>query len=994
MELSQDCIEWDESNNADLRQFAKSPLESHHESCLQTTPVIPNFANRSSDTLNGIKRRLVEQSTPSPVNDTKSQLFRTKQAHSSIIRTEGPQKAEQEIDGIFSRLQEEQQQLISSDEASPQTETPVAPTPRQGNLAKKKMRIQTSNEIPSKATTSLAARFRRRRREMESLNQLPPKRLHQKQCAKQTDITTSPAPTRKEYEDEGDFEALLRQMTTPQSVSGRRQPLSTLSENEIEARRQQNSLMKRKQMLKAPDSEINPPINNQASGLVSITNTMTNQTQSSCLPKGLLASCKSGSEATIKNTQYNPKPFAQTMQQPTMRQTSTYGTAPVEVSRKEKEIGAENHSVCVGLPLSKAAGANHQHPRFSVISHLPSINDKSKRDTVSDTKRSQNIEDNDEFGDLTLSEDDFACLDSLLSVQSSEQALSKVRLPKILNQCLQTKSEAMGPSELKFEENSNPVEITRKTMSGNNPECDSVLVDTPKDEFGDFPDLDFDSIDQAIAQRLTQRAEIAETCSIDDHANDQSRFVLPPSIVANPRNAASSDEKLSFLTFSRYKVITVHDDISTYTKTLAVAAWRNEMLKEQEEAKKLFRNLKAKRADVRGAQYTNGLVDWNPPRYLQLASDGYLHLRGEWYHTKVIPGDIVHVCSLTGRFRTDVEALPLVLHSFPPEGSDIDDLVLVMHPDVIVTPTTVGEAVGCSRRAVLKTRLGSTGRPSQAALIGTMRHELFGLCMTRKNFSISAVKSNVQSLVRRHAESLLACAIAEVDAVNEVLSVFPKIQKFVNEYTAIGKEDTQGSTPFAVLRGHGAQPDLRFVANSVLAVEEQVVSAELGLKGNIDAVVHSTSMTINPKQQQLSQSLSQNFEIQDAIMCLELKTGHNQNPQHAHMAQLALYTLMLQARHGLSLKPRENRKIGQLGSLPLDLGAATGGILVYLNEQALHAINVSPFLNEIKSLVGQRNVVASELKQMSRPRGVVLSYDDGNKDDDQSPRLVHRITQC
>ena len=112
------------------------------------------------------------------------------------------------------------------------------------------------------------------------------------------------------------------------------------------------------------------------------------------------------------------------------------------------------------------------------------------------------------------------------------------------------------------------------------------------------------------------------------------------------------------------------------------------------------------------------------------------------------------------------------------------------------------------------------------------------------------------------------------------------------------------------------------------------------------------------------------------------------------MAQLALYTLMLQARHGLSLKPRENRKIGQLGSLPLDLGAATGGILVYLNEQALHAINVSPFLNEIKSLVGQRNVVASELKQMSRPRGVVLSYDDGNKDDDQSPRLVHRITQC
>ncbi|EJK52986.1 hypothetical protein THAOC_27658, partial [Thalassiosira oceanica] len=48
---------------------------------------------------------------------------------------------------------------------------------------------------------------------------------------------------------------------------------------------------------------------------------------------------------------------------------------------------------------------------------------------------------------------------------------------------------------------------------------------------------------------------------------------------------------------------------------------------------------------------------------------GYLHLRGDWYYTSARPGDVVHLVSLSGSFRTDPPSLPAVLHTDPPPGS-------------------------------------------------------------------------------------------------------------------------------------------------------------------------------------------------------------------------------------------------------------------------------------------------------------------------------------
>ena len=51
-------------------------------------------------------------------------------------------------------------------------------------------------------------------------------------------------------------------------------------------------------------------------------------------------------------------------------------------------------------------------------------------------------------------------------------------------------------------------------------------------------------------------------------------------------------------------------------------------------------------------------------------------------------------------------------------------------------------------------------------------------------------------------------------------------------------------------------------------------------------------------------------------------------------------------------------------------------MLLYLNHEGRRAVRIAPLLSELKSLIGQRNLVAIEQTRVSRPRGVVLSYDD------------------
>ena len=525
--------------------------------------------------------------------------------------------------------------------------------------------------------------------------------------------------------------------------------------------------------------------------------------------------------------------------------------------------------------------------------------------------------------DLEYSAEDLAALDAVLYVAIQERQAQSMTVMN--NGSCNTQN---------IEDEADTIEMKSR----------SITDDPYDDPFGDdlFTHINFDDLDKKIQQResLDTMKTQPPLVTLLTPQTTRTRALVPPPLNAPVRNKVSAgfDPENCFLSFSRYRILVVVDDMTSYTKTVVVKAWNSEMLSDL--------------CDKSTHRFPTSLQ--KPRKELSLdESDGSIFLRGEWYHTHLDTGDIIHLCSLSGKYETKSTSLPVVLHTAAPPGSDSnDDLILVVHPDYLVAPTIISEAVTCSRRAVLKSRLGSTGLTSKAALFGTMRHELFEQSMRSQDFSVKTARKTASAIARQCAESLVALGITDAEANNEVIRVLPQLQHFAATYTEFGLSNTDPQPvpgKGALLEGSGVHPELHFLANRVHATEESMLSHELGLKGNIDCTIIAITSELKCVRRP-------QVEPQTNLISIELKTGHNQATQSVHMAQLALYTLMLKTRYG---------------SLACD-----NGVLLYLNNEDCRAVRVKPMLNELKSLIGQRNLVATEMKRSSRPRGIVLKVEE------------------
>jgi hypothetical protein len=245
-----------------------------------------------------------------------------------------------------------------------------------------------------------------------------------------------------------------------------------------------------------------------------------------------------------------------------------------------------------------------------------------------------------------------------------------------------------------------------------------------------------------------------------------------------------------------------------------------------------------------------------------------------------------------------------------------------------------------------------------------MRHELFEKCLLQNNFTTDFAKVEAFRIVRDHGDKLIGAGLLNEKQITlEVVKILPNIQRFACTYTSFTTNDSCGG-----MVGMGNSPNIEVLANNIHGTEEFAISTELGIKGFIDASVEVT--TRHPHG---IQGYPKSGNSTRSLMGIELKTGHNQTPQHAHMAQLALYTLALRTRYG-SVVPNNVPPTDCLE------GASDGGMLLYLNQESLNAVHVSPDINELKSLLNQRNVVASELRRASSPRGVTIEYDERKGD--------------
>jgi DNA replication factor Dna2 len=239
-------------------------------------------------------------------------------------------------------------------------------------------------------------------------------------------------------------------------------------------------------------------------------------------------------------------------------------------------------------------------------------------------------------------------------------------------------------------------------------------VDDDDDDsfFGDLPDFDVDEAaktawakrDHNMQQLLTTAAAPAAVAAAT--TTTKNKTTTSPGALFDDdwtEEDMAAMEADASLTFTRYRVLAVAVDdmmMNAFTKQLTLAIWTTDMLREEEQALRNRHHPSYERSTATTAnEEKRNNKEW--------PAAGVLYLVGSWSQTNVRAGDTIHLCSLLG--RTNTKVLP---KSVGGSGDDNDDLVMIVHPDLLLAPTIISEGVACPRRAVLRSRLGSTGLTS------------------------------------------------------------------------------------------------------------------------------------------------------------------------------------------------------------------------------------------------------------------------------------------
>ncbi|GMH86523.1 hypothetical protein TrST_g3744 [Triparma strigata] len=408
-----------------------------------------------------------------------------------------------------------------------------------------------------------------------------------------------------------------------------------------------------------------------------------------------------------------------------------------------------------------------------------------------------------------------------------------------------------------------------------------------------------------------------------------------PNTINNPLSMTKElPNAPKYMGFSRYQILDVIDDIETLTKILTVTPFKKEFL--ETPAAAACSSTSAPASDA--------------------TPTGYVYLRGDWFWPLVKKNDIFNIVSPSNRFLTTFKALPITFDTDPAPMSTDDDLLFILHPDHIVSPSYVCEQLSCQRKAALKHRMkGSSYQASAAGIIGTCAHELFEKTVGSNAVTIENFNDYADQIVKANSLALIACDITEKEAKSKLMGIVPHVQQFTKQFTAIDNgSDGQDEANGGVIPVYASDETVHFRATRVNATEEELLVPHLGLSGNVDVTFEA----------EMKMKGSNNTEkLIKSLVSMELKTGkkRDMNEQHCevrpdHSAQLSLYTLMLKASHGANS-----------GN---DHGAGDGGVLLYLNETGHRPTFVPANVKITKTLIAQRNQLASNIIELNRNRGV------------------------
>lgn len=260
--------------------------------------------------------------------------------------------------------------------------------------------------------------------------------------------------------------------------------------------------------------------------------------------------------------------------------------------------------------------------------------------------------------------------------------------------------------------------------------------------------------------------------------------------------------------------------------------------------------------------------------------------------------------------------------------SDADDSpLLIVHPDHMLSATTVADSFDCMRKAVLQDRIKATSEAAKPLVYGKILHEIFQQALSANQWDDAFLSQLVEKIVHNHVEGLWELGMRDtVLAVEEIRAKMAELASWARIFVAEAPCDA------AVVDDKQGEK-LWMSISKLIAIEEHIWSPQYGLKGNIDATIEATVMD-HPKEPH-----------KKLIAPFEVKTGKTTNSP-AHRAQTALYTLLLSDRYDVAVK---------------------AGILYYLESSAISRI--APPVVEMRQMIQQRNRLAAYIHRAKYPSG-------------------------
>nr|CAB3238414.1 DNA replication ATP-dependent helicase/nuclease DNA2 [Phallusia mammillata] len=317
-------------------------------------------------------------------------------------------------------------------------------------------------------------------------------------------------------------------------------------------------------------------------------------------------------------------------------------------------------------------------------------------------------------------------------------------------------------------------------------------------------------------------------------------------------------------------------------------------------------------------------------------------LHDQWQDLNLEPGDVVNV------IQDEKEtALPENVINITTKKN-----LLVHHPDVLISGTTVSNALGCLRRAVLSERFKNTERAtddskiSPVMFVGTVVHSLFQSAIAYNG------KLNAEELLKmaketvhdpRYMADIITLNTTHEEIVSLVQPYIPYIIKWIEQYSSIVVPTNSGQIQLCLPPNvWESQPSgkrqmthkfkAKIAMNEIKDIEENVWSPRYGLKGKIDVTGEFTIREIGGKIQKKS------------IIPLELKTGKDSHSMEHHL-QVAVYAMFCADRRNI---------INPTSSLPT-------GLLLYLKSGNMSSI---PLKHTDKlGVIMLRNKVADFLRK-------------------------------